>query len=490
MKKKYNYIFFIILILIFLSYKFCQQNQDKIFIFQAELSFKKNNFIKAQNYYEKAFELGYKDYKHREKYVNSIINSPLTLDSQYKIIKFLEYPIDDVAKFKAEYFLKNIKREIARKYSNNYISNAVYNQKIIRWGNVPITYTFSEENNLPTYFKDEIQAAFNEWANKLNIQNMFKYIEDKNANIIIKFEDNMPNETEDTKYIVAYTVPFINMDILERMEITFYLKNPNQELFTNTQVYNTALHEIGHALGFMGHSNNKNNIMYYTKDSTDYNTNSRQELSEADLNTLKLLYKTNPQICNTKKSSSEYIPYIVLGAENDIITEKIKEAKTYIQNAPHLSSGYVDLAEAYVSIKDYKKAIKNLKQALLLADTEEIKAMIYYNLAVVNFHADDYQIALEYLKKSIEISSSNEKLFLMAEIYLRDGNTNKATKIYEDLLNKNPNNIEYVISLTNIYVIEKNFFKARKILKKYFKLNPEEKHNKRFKPYGVLKIGI
>ena len=108
MKKKYNYIFFIILILIFLSYKFCQQNQDKIFIFQAELSFKKNDFIKAQNYYEKAFELGYKDYKHREKYVNSIINSPLTLDSQYKIIKFLEYPIDDVAKFKAEYFLKNM----------------------------------------------------------------------------------------------------------------------------------------------------------------------------------------------------------------------------------------------------------------------------------------------------------------------------------------------------------------------------------------------
>ena len=43
------------------------------------------------------------------------------------------------------------------------------------------------------------------------------------------------------------------------------------------------------------------------------------------------------------------------------------------------------------------------------------------------------------------------------------------------LLEKNPNNTEYLIALTNLYITEKKYFKARAILKDYFKRNPEEK---------------
>ena len=41
------------------------------------------------------------------------------------------------------------------------------------------------------------------------------------------------------------------------MTMKFYIKDINGKFFTANQVYNTALHEIAHALGVMGHSNNK-----------------------------------------------------------------------------------------------------------------------------------------------------------------------------------------------------------------------------------------
>ena len=42
----------------------------------------------AQEFYEKAFEQGLEKTKQREIYINSIINSPLTIESQEKLIKF------------------------------------------------------------------------------------------------------------------------------------------------------------------------------------------------------------------------------------------------------------------------------------------------------------------------------------------------------------------------------------------------------------------
>ena len=42
--------------------------------------------------------------------------------------------------------------------------------------------------------------------------------------------------------------------------------------------------------------------------------------------------------------------------------------------------------------------------------------------------------------------------------------------------------------LLNIYVLNKNYLKARKVLKNYVKSNPTDKNNPRFKDYGALKL--
>ena len=84
--------------------------------------FEQNDMAKAQQYFEKAFALGINDTKQRDLYVSSIINSPLDTKSQEKLVKFIQLPVDDGAKLKAEYFLYDFKREIHRLYTAFYIS--------------------------------------------------------------------------------------------------------------------------------------------------------------------------------------------------------------------------------------------------------------------------------------------------------------------------------------------------------------------------------
>lgn len=477
------------LCLIFLGYSYVIKYQDKLMGFCAEYYFKKNNIAKAQEYYEKAFELGLNDSKQREIYINSIINSPLTLNAQEKLIKFLENPKDDVARLKAEYFISDLKKEIHRKYPENFIASTVFNQKIMRWSEPSITYGFKENPEIPNYYKDEIRKAFIEWEKATKHQIYFSEV-NTNPNIIIKFETENPANTEKKKYIVAYTTPIINLNTLDKMEIIFYLKDPFGKEFTENQIYNTALHEIAHALGFMGHSNNCENIMYFTKDTLIEHHDLREQLTEADINTIKLLYKIKPQITDKPDIIAEYAPFMVLGSEEEVNNKKIEEARLYIKKAPNLPAGYIDLAEEYVVAKDYKKAIKSLERALKYADTEEIRSMIYFNLAVTNFYIDSFDKALDYLEKSMKINDTEEKHYLLAEIYVREGETQKAIDEYSQLISKNPNNVEYTISLTNIYVLNRDFIKARKVLKSFFEKNPNEKTNPRFESYGILKFGL
>lgn len=489
MKNKALWVIVIIFCFIFCALNYTNKNFDKILASRAEYYFKHNDIAKAQEYFEKAFKLGLQDSKQRDIYINTIINSPLTVEAQEKLILFLNNPKEDVARVKAEYFLYDIKREIHRKYPNNYITNAVFNQKIMRWGKLPITYSFTNKEDAPIYFVREIEAALTEWERATNHQLMF--VEDDNKpNILINFETHNPADTEDKKYVVAYTVPSISHDILKNMEINFYLTNPYNKNFSANQVYNTALHEIAHAIGFMGHCNDKDNIMYLTKDSMSIINNLRENLSEADINTIKLLYKIKPQITNEDIIKSDYIPHLVLGNEKEVNNEKIKEAKIYIKNAPNLPSGYIDLAEGYVAAKDYGKAIKSLEKALRLSDTEEIKSMVLYNLAVTNFYLDKLEKSKNYLIQSMQINDSNDKHYLLGEIYIREGNSTKAIEEYSSLIKKDPKNIEYTIALVNIHVLNRDFFKARKALKNYFQIVPSNKNNSRFAPYGILLLGL
>ena len=94
-------------------------------------------------------------------------------------------------------------------------------------------------------------------------------------------------------------------------------------------------------------------------------------------------------------------------------------------------------------------------------------------------------MALEYLDNAAKIRDSEELHLLKAEILL-PVNKKEAVKEYNNLIKSHPDNQDYVIRLANLHIQDKNYLKARKVLKRYLKRNPKERSNKRFAPYRIL----
>ena len=182
MKHKFFGIFLIIITTLFFVFF---TNKGKLYILKANYCLKKNEISCAQSSFEKAFALGFNSPLERDKYVISIINSPFTLEAQEKVLKFLEIDVNDSARIKLEYFLQDLRKEIIRKYSGNYIKQAPYSQKILRWGKMPITYNISREDNVPDYYEKEIDDAFTEWEKALEHLILFEKTE-RNANVAIE----------------------------------------------------------------------------------------------------------------------------------------------------------------------------------------------------------------------------------------------------------------------------------------------------------------
>lgn len=479
--------FYSFLIVVLCGAFYFRNNADTIYAGLGDYYYKQNNIEKAREYYEHSFALGNNNSKQREVYVNSIINSPLTLDGQKKLAAIADDKIQDLASYKAKSFLYDLMREIHRKYPLNYIKQAPFNQKVLRWGKLPITYAYINTDRVPQTFVQEIDSAFQTWEIASSHGILFSRVNTKDANILIDFQQNKSENLEyGKKYVVAYTVPATHLNKLKNMSIKFYLQDPAGNYFSKNQIYNTALHEIFHALGFMGHSYEEDNIMYLSKDNNTLIQDSRERLTEADINTLKLLYKIEPDITNAQDLKGEYIPYLILGDAKEVNRSKAKEAKNYIRKAPGLPSGYIDLAESYVAEKRYSDAIKSLEKALRLADTNEVKCIIYYNLAVSYYYINHNEMAEEYIKEALKIKNSDEMRFLLAEIYVNQNKPEKAAEEYKYLTQKAPKNIDYAINYANIYIRQKKYLEARKILKNYIKNNPKEKNNPRFSSYGIL----
>ena len=447
---------------------------------------KKDNSTAAQSYYKKAYSLGYQNPKFRENYVNLLINSPLTLQAQEQLVEIAEDANRDIASESARYFLYNLKREIHNKYPNNYIQQAPYNQKIIHWGKIPITYSIKQTKNVPPEIVAAVNDAFDSWERASSARIRFERV-NVNPDIAVSFTDytiKMPKPGE--KYVIAYTLPETSSNKLNKMDMVLNLTNIDGGKFTPNQIYNTALHEVFHALGFMGHSFEKENIMYMAQSGEVLVNDERRQLSDADKLTLELFYKIRPDITNASDIHYEYIPYPVIGDNAEVNYAKADEAKRYISKAPRVPAGYIDLAQAQINQKDFEGATENLKRAYALSQNDETRYLSLYNLAITSYLDKDYESAKNYVKRAMKLKNEDDLHVLLAEIYRSKNDNNGVINEYTYLISKNPDNLEYTVNLVNMYITKRSYLKARKVLKNYIKRNPHQKANPRFKPCKIL----
>lgn len=435
-------------------------------------------------------------------YAKTLDSLPMSYDVQKKLFKLAHSSKSGAAASIANSKIHRYRYFILQNAGPNYIEQTPYDGKILRWDEktFPLKVYVEKNSALPEYYYTNVKKAFNSWSSATNNYIKFQFIDSEPAaDIVFKFveKDNSncikPGQ-EECKYVLAYAVPTISGGKLKKFDISFSQKDLNRQYFSPKDILLASMHEIGHSLGIMGHSFNEDNLMYPSnvEENPFYSRYRARTLSVQDVNTVRLLYGMFPGISNGSFSDAEknklIYPPIILGTEKEVSSAKLEQAKKYIKSAPNLPNGYVDLAVAYYELGNYQEAINNLYRAYLLSSNNHERYPLLYNLAVTYFEGRDYDHALQYAQMAANIAPKNgtDINSLIAYLKYKLGSKNFATKELEALISQYPNEIEPSYYLIRLYLEEKNFFEAGKVLKNLKNNNPEAKDDPRIAQFKVL----
>ena len=417
MKNKRLYILTLILVLLIIIFYYAPE----FLLNKGKTSLLKGDYLKAYNSLNLAIKIKPYDKDIRFYYVKTLTKFKRNIKIQKAIYKFSDSIQNDSAKLLAGTKVYDWKYNIYRAYGENYIEHVSYDNKILRWdiNTFPLKVYIenTSDKNLPNYYISEIKRCFSNWKNASGFIN-FTYVQTpKNADIVVKFSDfdNSNCKEGGCKYVVAYTNPIVKGSRLKQMIITVYERDPYGRFLSTKELHNTVLHEIGHALGIMGHSDNPSDLMYMSTNQPQIQSSSSGNFiffTSNDINTLKLLYKLLPDITNVPLSQVNnkglFYPPVLLGNERTVNMRKLIDAQNYVKKAPNISGGYIDLGIAFAELGKIEEAKKSFNKALALAATENEKALAYYNLAVVSMNNKKYKDAIKYAEISKTIMPSEE----------------------------------------------------------------------------------
>lgn len=401
------------------------------YYYKKGLNFYNNkDYVKAYTYLKKAYNSDSTNKDYRYYYVKNLCNLTPTISIQKEVFEIASGSELDSAQLAAENQISEWRQKIFNMIGDNYIEQTPFDRGILRWDKnkfpLKVAIEYETKSNFPDYYKTEILTAISQWQSSSGFITFSVINNKKDADIIIKIADPPQNDCKEKgcKYVVGFTIPEIKGDLLKKSIITLYSKDPYGNFYSDKEMYNTILHELGHALGIMGHSYSTDDLMYMATDNsnnfyTPYRS-SFQYLSSKDINTVKLLYLLLPQITNTPKKDFNtkgliYAP-VILGTSAEISSRKIEEAKNYIKNAPDLANGYIDLGIAYAELNKAGEAVKAMKKAYTLAKTDTEKYMVCYNLSAIYINSKHFEEALKYAKEAQSISNTEEIIELITNI--------------------------------------------------------------------------
>lgn len=394
---------------------------------KARALYNQRQYEQSLPYFEKSLFADPKGILARFFYVLALSKSEPKYSIQKKLFEMANSKIEDEASKYAKSQTMYLRYKLLDGIENNYIFNAAMGSDILRWDikSFPLSVYIDSPNSVPPYYIESIKRAMNLWSSRTNFVKFKQAQNPLDADILIRFE-NTPNDLCKggiCKYAIAHTEPQIDKNkILKKMDLTFYKTNPRNENFTSREVFNTALHELGHTLGIMGHSDNPNDLMYSMKESDidifAFMRSEEHSLTARDLKTLVLLYRIEPTISNVKNLHSENFYYapLILGNDDVRLQKKLNEYKKYTQTYPNMAAGYINLASVYVDLGDFDSALREINKAEQLANTKDEQFLVHYDRAIIYYNQQKYSSALEAAQHAQSIKNENNVQELIKDI--------------------------------------------------------------------------
>lgn len=312
----------------------------------------------------------------------------------------------------------------------DYLNEIAENGLLVRWSvkQSPIKLYIEQSPPNIRHFEPgfilQVRKAMDAWMNALGNQISYVIVDtpDK-ADIRVLWVNTIDTKgfvTETgTTYTAGVTLPNIQNERLTSMDVklgTFDIRNKPQSV---AEIYLLALHELGHALGLRGHSEDSKDIMFAQNQNVS-------ALSKRDINTIRLLYGQEVDITNLpqkKKDDPEREKRVATRLD-----EEIKAMETQVKtNGSHLNwnnlgSSYFQKgkslksqgADAKTDIKEdkkvfYDKAIDAFDKAIKL---EPLDASTYYNRCIVYQEIGKLDLALIDVESAIKNDLRENKYYL------------------------------------------------------------------------------
>jgi Flp pilus assembly protein TadD/predicted Zn-dependent protease len=257
---------------------------------------------------------------------------------------------------------------------------------IVKWdpAQMPIS-VYIEKDSKATDFKpsypDLAAQSFQAWESVSNDKIKFKFVEQPNsADIKLRWSANSKDVSQPAEGGEAKVAR--GPDGIGNVSITILTVLPVKELLVNDAlIHYICLHEIGHALGMVGHSSRAGDIMYCSLP-MDYE---KRTLSDRDAKTLQHLYSDD--VHSTKMAAGE-IP-----ASADECAADEKARRPYAQG---------DLDGA---IRLYRQALAQYPQSQLLKTN---LASILNNSGSAAMNNEKLDTAIALLKEALELNPANK----------------------------------------------------------------------------------
>ena len=129
-----------------------------------------------------------------------------------------------------------------------------------------------------------LENAFNIWDKAMRSDMNFVFVNDSNeADITIGYVEKLTGPKVGITYSNYITIQ--GKIYLSKTKVQVAKKDPTGFVQSDAALLKVALHEIGHAIGVLGHSNSINDIMYYSTASTKNTSPSLR-----DIDTVNKLY--------------------------------------------------------------------------------------------------------------------------------------------------------------------------------------------------------
>jgi len=173
----------------------------------------------------------------------------------------------------------------------------IKNVGLARWHqlDMPIK-VYVEQTSGVTGFRPQyveiLKRAWGDWAEASTSKISIRFVSDPaRARVICKWKDNKKDLNVPSTYKgahSAFTLWSISRGEMRRANMNILTVNPHRTnpFVTDRAMRQVALHEVGHALGILGHSDQPSDIMF----GFSFQDDTRSALSKRDINTLIALY--------------------------------------------------------------------------------------------------------------------------------------------------------------------------------------------------------